>query len=222
MFTCCSVSKANETPKSDLSEQRKRQEEAKAKAKRDREDKERQEKERQEEEARREEMAQRERERERQRLKEEEEQERRNAKEAEERRRRQEEVRAEQERQRKEAEEQQRQRDEEERRRDVNAFLKKNGFKQGAATPKKSCCGTTTALHEAAKQKNAGMVRKLLKEDGVDRNAKDSKKKTAADHAKRLNRKDSHREVLDALDADSESVALKPQALGAAAMENTA
>jgi len=133
------------------------------------------------------------------------EEESRRAKQAEEQRAREEEERAQRERV---AAEQQRSRKEHElqaqalieedgRKKQVTAFLQKNGFK--AVDAKKSgLMSSTYALHKAAEAGDEKMVAMLIKE-GANPTQKNSAGKTAGQVAQKKNRADSHAKVLEEL-----------------------
>jgi len=84
----------------------------------------------------------------------------------------------------------------------VAAFLRENGYTNGASGPKKCMTKTKYPLHTAAKRGGAIMVLMLLQE-GADASQKDSAGKTAAQVAQRANRNNSHAQVLGALAAAS-------------------
>lgn len=79
----------------------------------------------------------------------------------------------------------------------VNTFLRVRGFK-GIALPQKKCFSTRYALHAAAEENSAELVRALLA-CGADKRARNSSGKTALEVAQRLNKKGSHSAVVAAL-----------------------
>jgi len=103
---------------------------------------------------------------------------------------------AEQERQRQELE-----RQAQERKTTVAAFFKRFGF-TGVNNPKKSLMSSTYPLHKAAEIADAKLVATLLLE-GANRVQKNSSGKTATQVAEKLNKKDSHAKVLEALTSRS-------------------
>jgi len=82
-------------------------------------------------------------------------------------------------------------------RRQVDLFLRSQGFKD-VCVPRKKCCRSCYALHRAVDEDDAAMVRALLL-CGADPTVKNSSSQTPRQLAEKRNRRGSHQAVLAAL-----------------------
>lgn len=86
----------------------------------------------------------------------------------------------------------------------VDAFLRAEGFKSIVA-PRKNCCRTSFALHRAVEENDAELVLALLR-CGADQTRRNSAGQTPHELAQRRNRKGSHELILAALSSGDSTI----------------